>query len=181
MASESVVCSTGRPCAVCPWRLANQGTPHPHGFYTKTNLRRLWTGLKAGERMTCHPRDPRMAEFEGYEKTAASQSTPECAGALVLIQRELAKFSHLAKTVDAEDDDARPGEALRRYRRTSPAAMTREGLGEHLFALAMPTNPLTGLHAPAVHLADPEVGYAPLGDFEPEAWTLGLNEKAGRV
>jgi len=172
---EKAVSSTGRPCAVCPWRRANQGTPHPHGFYTKTNLRRLWTGLKAGERMTCHPRDPRMAEFEGYEKTAASQATPECAGALTLVQRELAKFGHIAKTVEAEGADR--SETLRRYRRTSPAAMTREGLAEYLYAMAFASNPVTGLHAPAVSLGDAEIGYAPLGDFDPAAWPLGLGER----
>lgn len=167
-----VIPSTGHACAVCPWRLANQGQSHPHGFYAKSNLRRLWTGLKDGERMTCHPRDPRMAEFEGYEKTAASTATPECAGALTLIQRELAKFAHIANGVERERG-APAGEALRRYRRTSPAAMTRAGLAAHAAAAMFASNPLTGQAAPRVALVNAEVGYPPLGDFDPTAWPLG--------
>lgn len=45
-------------CSACPWRLANQGKRHPDGWYAKANLSRLWSRLRRGEAMSCHPSDP---------------------------------------------------------------------------------------------------------------------------
>lgn len=109
------------PCSACPWRLANQGKPHPHKFYSPANLARLWRQLRNGERMSCHPTDPRMAEFEGYESCSAREQTNECAGALILQQREAMAFQEIAKT-------APKGKGLAIYRRERRNGLTRIGL-----------------------------------------------------
>lgn len=80
----------GLPCAACPWRVENHGRRHPDGWYTKTNRRRLWQGLKNGVTMTCHPTDPDNAVPEGARGVPAGTATKTCAGALILQVRELA-------------------------------------------------------------------------------------------
>lgn len=161
---KSMAAACAQPCSACPWRTENQGTPHPHGFYSKANLRRLWNGLKRGERMTCHPTDPAMAEFEGYEKTAERERTHECAGAQTLIQRELAYFGQAAKDVDA---GRAPGPAFNLYKmRRGRAAMTRAGLAEHVSAALFGGTPFA-LEVRKVNIADDRVGYEPLGEFDP--------------
>ena len=114
------------PCAVCPFRIANQGQKHKHGFYTKANLRRLWAGLRRGEGMTCHMTDPRMAEFEGYERTASAQTTRECAGALILQQREFMRLQ----------DALQAGQDVRQWCREHPRSLTRVGAVQVMFAAA---------------------------------------------
>lgn len=138
-----------RACSACPWRLSNQGRPvDPHGFYTKANLKRLWDGLRTGEApgMTCHPTDPRMAEWEGYEGTAARDETKVCTGHLLLLMREMRRFEKSVHEVEAEAAAGvklRRGEAVRRYRRGRPAALTLEGLASLAWRLAlrMPGDP----------------------------------------
>lgn len=161
-------------CAQCPWRASNQGRPHPHGFYSKANLRRLWNGLKQGARMTCHPTDSRMCEFEGYEHQEGRADYSECAGSLVLIQRELWRFQEIARAVDAEQAVGaapRPGEALRRYRALPGPRMTREGLMQHAFAAAQPDGhcipflDVRGMRS--MNLDHPDVGHEPLGAWTP--------------
>lgn len=110
------------PCAFCPWRLSNQGQKHPHKFYTPANLRRLWKGLRNGARMSCHPTDPRMAEFEGYEALADREVTHECAGAVVLVQREFMVFQDIALA------NPKSRKALQMYTKQRPNGMTRNGL-----------------------------------------------------
>lgn len=110
-----------RPCAACPWLVANHGRPHPDGWYTKANRRRLWGGLRQGEMMTCHPTDPdNPAPSDRPEAVApAGRPTRLCAGAWALIMVEV---SH----VDAEL--RRPGGSFARYRAERPhPAMTKEG------------------------------------------------------
>lgn len=82
------------PCSACPWRLANHGKPHPHGWYTKKNLRRLWGGLRTGEApgMSCHPTDPNNEVPEGHKAPKDGAEPAECAGALLLVKRELQLF-----------------------------------------------------------------------------------------
>ena len=79
------------PCAACPWRKSNQGKPHPHGWYTKKNLERLWAGLRSGEApgMTCHPTDLNNEVPEGHRAPPETVEAKECAGALILVIREL--------------------------------------------------------------------------------------------
>lgn len=97
-----------QPCAECPWRLSNHCRENEHGFYDADNRTRLWTGLRSGEApgMTCHPTDPDMAEYEGYEATAARTVTHECAGSVVLIQRELLIVQNIAQGMGLGDPSA---------------------------------------------------------------------------
>lgn len=98
------------PCAACPWLTVNHRRPHPQGYYTDANRRFLWNGLRTGEAqgMTCHPTDPENQPVKD------SQRTRECAGAVILTQRELAAFEAAA--------------SLAEYRRGRKLAMTRDGL-----------------------------------------------------
>lgn len=79
------------PCAHCPWRKSNHGKPHPHGWYSRKNLRRLWIGLRTGRApgMTCHPTDTDNLVPEGSLQVPEGTEKKECAGALLLITREL--------------------------------------------------------------------------------------------
>lgn len=163
---KKLVAASPQPCVHCPWRLANQGRqPDPHGFYTAASLHRLWNGLRTGNApgMTCHPTDPQMDAFDGYEATAARERTHECAGALILELRELAVFEWFTRQVEAEvraGVKLRGGEAYRRYRRARKGGLNRAALAELVWRLAvrMPGS----IAIPALPLADPEVGHAPV-------------------
>jgi hypothetical protein len=160
-----VVPTTGTPCSKCPWRTANQGTPHPHGFYTKANLRRLWGGMRKGVRMTCHPTDPRMAEFEGYEGTAKAPETRECAGALILIQREMDRVQDAMRA--AEADGTKDGVA--RYRAENARGLSRDGIVAHFEAAVFGGIPMIGgLKMGAVDLNHPDIGYDQLEPWTPK-------------
>lgn len=76
------------PCNACPWRLSNQGQRHPGGWYTKANLRRLWVGMRRGERMTCHPTDTANPLPPGFDPVPEHVEVHECGGSLILKQRE---------------------------------------------------------------------------------------------
>lgn len=153
-----------RACSACPWRLSNQGTPHPHGFYDRENIKRLWAGIRTGEApgMTCHPTDPRMSEFEGYERTAEADTTYECMGSWTIVAREVARFETICREVDAAKQAGakfRSGEALRRYRaETKGKGFTRDGLRLWAvrFALAFPGENL--IRVPREALLDEGVG-----------------------
>lgn len=97
------------PCAACPWRTANHGKPHPDGYYTDANRKRLWAGLRTGDApgMTCHPTDPEN------QPVKASQRTRECTGAWILLLREQRAFEQSAD--------------LRSYQRCRKLALTRDG------------------------------------------------------
>lgn len=140
-----------KPCAHCPWRLSNAGRENQHGFYSPGNLRRLWNGLRKGNRMTCHPTDPRMSDFAGYEGTADREVTHECAGAAIMAQRELHHFHQCSKAAAAEGKS----DALARYKRLrGRGAMTQEGLAH-------------GLATRQMDLNEPDVGYVGLPAWEP--------------
>ena len=143
------------PCRGCPWRLANQGQRHQHGFYCQANLARLWARLRRGERMTCHPTDPRMAEFEGYERAAGAKFTTECAGALILQQREVDTFQRLIKA----------GGTLADYRQRRPRGMARGGclrIGSRRLVGVPGAVPMT-----AMNLDTPGIGHELLGEWTP--------------
>ncbi len=154
-ARRAIVSAAPRPCAHCPWRTTNQRRKDRHGFYRLANLRRLWDELRDGERMTCHPTDPAMAEFEGYENTVGRRRTRECAGALVLIQRELMRVD--AATRQAKAAGRRNG--LARYRTTvGKRAMTREGIAAHLWTMLAGRTPLCGgVEVRLVDLNEPDI------------------------
>lgn len=164
---QSLTTAHPKPCAHCPWRVENQGKRHKHGFYTKANLRRLWSGLKNGERMTCHPTDPEMAEFEGYEKTADREVTYECAGALILVQREVMRFqSQYTDTIDPTPEATKA--ALKAYREKHPKGLTKVGLFRHMMAVAFDGNPMTGPRA-----ATPDLNTEGIGHPDLVPWTVG--------
>lgn len=167
---KKLVQANPEPCSACPWRLANQGrADDPHGFYEASNLKRLWDGLRTGEApgMTCHPTDPAMADFAGYEGAAARPRTAECMGSLVLLSREAKLFEAHAIAIVAEEEasgvKARRGEAYRRYRRErgrSRNGMTLEGLGAFIMRIAMR---LPGqLPIPPLPIFDEAIGHKPL-------------------
>jgi hypothetical protein len=89
------------PCAACPWRTSNHGRRHPGGWYAKANRARLWKGLHDGEMMSCHPTDPHNPVPEGVAGAKPDSTIRECAGAHVLLQRELA----IVQTMSRDDPD----------------------------------------------------------------------------
>ncbi|MCM0619801.1 hypothetical protein [Nocardioides bruguierae] len=114
--------ATKSPCQACPWLTANQGKHTPDGWYTKANLRRLWAGLRTGEApgMTCHPTDPDNPVSEagiaaGLKAAPEGAVTRECAGSIILQQREVDLFQRV-------DGD------FATYRSGRPGAMTRVAL-----------------------------------------------------
>ena len=84
------------PCAACPWRTGNHRKPHPQGYNSDANRRRLWSGLRTGEApgMTCHPTDP---ENQPVKETVR---TRECTGAWLLLLREMAALEASAGLAD---------------------------------------------------------------------------------
>ncbi len=151
---KCVESASEHPCKDCPWRLANQGKAHPGRWYAPANLKRLWNGLRRGRDMTCHPTDDRMNEFPW--RPVPDGATPhECAGALILKQREFMKFQRLCL--------AHPKSNLRDYRKANPAGLTRDALADvaarHLFG-GVPI--VGGLPMAKVNLNDAEIGYPPL-------------------
>lgn len=148
------------PCKSCPWRISNQGSkPDPHGFFTKSNLRRLWKGLRDGARMSCHPTDPRMAEFAGYESLASRDTTHECAGALTIVQREFMKFQELAEA------DPKSKKTLQQYRKLYPKGLTRYGLVGIYERFVFGNSGLAGVGMSWPDLNDTEIGYDVLGEW----------------
>lgn len=79
------------PCAACPWRKSNLEKPHPHKWYSKKNLLRLWNGLRKYDApgMTCHPTDADNQVPDGTKPVPESVEKKECAGAIILVTREL--------------------------------------------------------------------------------------------
>lgn len=149
--------SKAGPCADCPWRTSNQGKRHPGGWYTKTNLQRLWAGLRRGERMTCHPTDPDNPVPEGWRQAPLGRATAECTGALILQQREMQRASDI---VEAGGD-------LADYCRAHPRGLTRMGCVKLISELAFGGAPfIGGLEMSKPNLNHPEVGYDRLEPWE---------------
>lgn len=149
------------PCGACPWRTENQGKRHQHGFYTKKNLRRLWAGLRRGEAMTCHPTDPRMAEFDGYEKCADASKTKECTGSIILVQRELQRAADICERPEVETD------GFKVYRREHPKGLTIDGIMENISRTLYGGVPLIGGRPMArPDLNEPGIGHPDLEPWE---------------
>lgn len=103
--------------------------------------------------MSCHPTDPRMAEFEGYEALAVRESTNECTGALIIVQREWMVFQNLAL------ENPKSKKTLQTYKKLRPNGMTREGLiliAERAMFGGTFLNPVAMARP---NLGDEEVGY----------------------
>lgn len=105
------------PCEGCPWRASNRDKPHAHGWYTVKNLRRLWRGFRTGlaPGMTCHESDPNVERPPGDKAPPDGAVTMSCAGAALLVQRELGLLNHTAGHLGA-------------YRGWSRNGLTREGV-----------------------------------------------------
>lgn len=99
-------------CLECPWRRSNHGKRTAGGFYTKRNLRRLWTGIRTGKApgMSCHVADERGCKATDADAPAdlGAESSAVCQGALVLMAREL----HLLSALGQDRYQALPGPRL---------------------------------------------------------------------
>jgi hypothetical protein len=109
-----------KPCAQCPWRLANQGKRHPGSFYTKANLRRLWGQVRrGGSPQSCHLTDPRHPDH--VAAGAKPDATPlECPGSIILIGREFLKIAEGGDTMDVA--------GVERYLARRRFGLTRSGV-----------------------------------------------------
>lgn len=116
--------ATNQPCSACPWLTVNHGKPHPHKWYTLANRRRLWKGTRDGESMSCHPTDPNNEVPEGTKPVPEGTATRECAGLLILQQREVMRFQAACKEADA----AGKKDGLQRYRKAHPGGLLRGGI-----------------------------------------------------
>lgn len=155
--SDRVLPCKEEACAACPWRASNAGRVAPKvegerfGWYTAGNLKRLWAGMRRGERMSCHPTDSRQVQKNGKTVNPAVQ-TYECTGATILVQREM--------TIMQSDF----GGDLKAYRKARPLGITRECIADFLnrllfgqaFGGSKPTTP---------NLNDLDIQYAPLGKW----------------
>lgn len=133
--------ATDHPCAACPWLTANHGKPHPHGWYLLKNLRRLWRELRRGQTMSCHPTDPDNVVPPGAAEPPPDAATRECAGALVLMQRETMRMQRAAEAAQA----AGAKDGLARYRHAHPKGLTRGGICEVVARATMGGTPFGGL------------------------------------
>jgi hypothetical protein len=141
------------PCSSCPWRRENQGKPHPHGWFSKANLRRLWSGLKDGESMSCHQTDPTNEVPEGETPVPDGREPHECTGALILQQREVMKLQSAGAMVIYKGS-------------VGPAAITRGAffvMANRLIFEGM----IDGKKLSRPDLNCAAVHYAPLGEWVP--------------
>jgi hypothetical protein len=150
----TVAAAMKSPCSHCPWRLSNRGKKiktkgMPYGWYTKKNLQRLWAGLRTGEApgMTCHPTDPDNEVPEHWKEVPKETQTKECAGALLLIIREI---KLLEKDVDG-------------YLKSKRRGLTKAGLTWWAMGRCGPAAG-TPLGGPSISLIeeDPDIQYEPL-------------------
>lgn len=142
-----------RPCRDCPWRTENQGKRHKDGWFTKANRDRLWAKLRRGDSMTCHMTDPENPVPDGYKTVNPEATTHECAGALILQQREFMKLQDMQADIPA-------------YRKLFPRGLTKDGimtiLNRHLYG----GTPFGPAPMPKPNLNEP-VSHDPLGDWTP--------------
>jgi hypothetical protein len=153
-----IVPANPSPCSECPWRTVNQGKPHPHGWYTKKNLARLWAALRRGESMSCHPTDVDNIVPEGGRVVPPGTEAHECAGALLLQQRELMYFQQ----------PCAPFDRYQSYRRDHPRGLSKMGvfrLAERAMFGGVPL--IGGMKMTKLDL-NQEVSYPPLGVWKPE-------------
>lgn len=138
-------------CAQCPWRLSNHGKRHPHGFYTKKNLQRLWNQIRnGGYPQSCHLTDPSHPDHikVGAKPGAKAQ---ECPGSVILIKREL--LSLCSKDHEVDNDK------LADYLRDKKHGLTKNGLRYWLLGRAsqLAGTPFGDQPLPDVE-EDPEIG-----------------------
>jgi hypothetical protein len=141
------------PCDSCPWRVRNQGKKHPEDWYTKANLRFLWSKLRMGDKMSCHKTDSRM---EGVPETAHIK---ECSGGAILQQRE---FMRLQRGIV----EGNRRETLKQYRLKHPRGISKQCVEVLLERAVM--GPIANLgRLPEVNLNEPEIGHIELVPWDP--------------
>ena len=103
-------------CATCPFRLANQGKPHPANWYSLKNLRRIWNGIRTGAApgFTCHASDPESKNYGSTVQVPDTCQPRECGGLLIVVQRHVR--------------DAGESTTLKEYRGHHRYPMTRAGI-----------------------------------------------------
>lgn len=156
MTKRKVEAARPAPCSACPWRTSNHGKPHPHGWYTAKNRARLWSKLRRGDSMTCHPTDPENEVPAGTRPVSKDATTHECAGGLVLQQRELEKVQGF--------------KTLKDYLKATPLGLTVRG-----FAVLVNRVVFSGVEAVmggGAEMTRPDlnelVSHEPLGKWEPK-------------
>lgn len=140
------------PCDQCPWRTANHGKRTPWGFYTKSNLTRLWNQIRSGiNPQGCHPTDPGHPDH--VAAGAKPGSTPrECAGSVILIMREMRRM--------ADADGVLKDEGIKSYLKCRRKGITKSGVlywvisRFHLGGVPF----VGGRKLPDVNVDDPTVG-----------------------
>jgi hypothetical protein len=140
------------PCQWCPWRIANHKKKTPWGFYRIGNMRRLWNGIRRGGAQSCHPTDPSHPDHIAAGAKPGSKPK-ECAGAVILILRELEKLA-------GKRDELIDADKIEQYLSTYDDGLTRNGLafwllGRYQFG-GTPFG--TGPKLPHVNVDDPEIG-----------------------
>lgn len=157
--SEQVTKCADIACGECPWRKSNKGKPSPkcegatYRWYSATNQRRLWSAIRQGERMTCHPTDHANPPTLDGRRAPETIQTRECAGALILVQREITLAQELRDPL------------FKRYRRNRPHGLSLTGLRKHIERI------IFGGRWPGMKpvgrpdLNDTDVQYEPLGEW----------------
>ncbi len=148
-----------KPCDQCPWRLANQGKRHAYGFYTLTNLRRLWNQVRRGGRaQSCHLTDPTHPDH--VKAGAKPGSKPkECPGSVIVVLREVNAMADETRTVTPESVAA--------YQKKRKGGLTKSGIAYWVVQrIQLGKVPFLGEgELPEVDMSDAEVGLpASLGE-----------------
>jgi hypothetical protein len=150
---EETIVKCSVPCAQCPWRTANQGKKSPWGFYTKANLKRLWSNIRRaydGEAQSCHPTD--TSHPDHVAAGAKGEKPMECAGSVIVVMREFAKLVDETNTVT-------PDSCNKYLAKTKGFGLTKKGIQYWLIArFQMGGVPfLGGAKLPLVNVDDPEI------------------------
>lgn len=103
--------------------------------------------MRRGEHMSCHPTDESNPLPDGTRPVPAGTQVRECAGALILQQRE-------AMVLDFLGD-------FKKYREARPNGLTRAGLAETISRYFFGGTPFGGLPMAKPDLNEP-VGHDPL-------------------
>jgi hypothetical protein len=109
-----------KPCDQCPWRLTNQGKKHKLGFYTKSNLRRLWNQIRGGGRaQSCHLTDPSHPDHVAVGAKPGATAR-ECPGSVIIVLRELERMKNSDGVIDTSQ--------VEHYFLTRKRGLTKRGI-----------------------------------------------------
>jgi hypothetical protein len=142
---------SSRPCEQCPWRLTNHGKKHRFGFYTKSNLRRLWNQVRGGgNKQSCHLTDPAHPDHVAVGAKPGAKAQ-ECPGSVIIVLREVKQM--------ADADGVISPEGIDRYRASRKKGLTKNGLMYWIVKRIQFGNvPFVGGHPLPDVLDDPEIG-----------------------